>query len=97
MGEFPAQDRDVATIEPLPMQTLDRPSLLDSDENNNDSQRSSSISEVVNQVTFHPIGSPKNSSKIRATDLGFKPFLFENVDLGHKCYHGNSKKSLGTI
>ena len=34
------------------MQTLDRTSVLDSDENNNDSQRSSSISEVPNQVKF---------------------------------------------
>jgi hypothetical protein len=72
LGEFPAQDRDVANIEPLPMQTLDRPSLLDSDENNNDSQRSSSISEVANQVTFHPIGSPRNSSdRFRIQPLSF--------------------------
>lgn len=34
------------------MQTLDRTSVLDSDENNNDSQQSSSISEVPNQVKF---------------------------------------------
>lgn len=51
-GEFAPQGHSRANIEPLPMQTLDRTSVLDSDENNNDSQRSSSISEVPNQVKF---------------------------------------------
>ncbi|CAB4016296.1 TALPID3 -like [Paramuricea clavata] len=48
VGEFTTHDHNTVNMEPLPMQTLDRPS--DSDENNNDSQRSSSISEVPNQT-----------------------------------------------
>lgn len=49
-GEFAPQHHNRANVEPLPMQTLDRTSVLDSDENNNDSQQSSSISEVPNRV-----------------------------------------------
>lgn len=52
-GEFvTAQDRNTLNTGPLPLQTLDHPSFVDSDENNNGSQRSSSISDAPNQVTL---------------------------------------------
>lgn len=54
-GEFATPDQKAPVTEPLSMQMLDRrqtPSIWDSDENNNDSQQSSSINEVPNQVSF---------------------------------------------
>ena len=50
-GEFNSSNQDaIPNIEPIPMH---HPSVLDSDENNNASEQSSSISEVQNQVRFH--------------------------------------------
>ena len=40
-------------MESLPLQTLNGAAVSDSDENNNDSQRTSSVSEVPNQVMYY--------------------------------------------